>query len=397
MRGKQGNHDLSAVSWLADTQLRESVRGALADEEDYEAVKNTIARCQAARKALQLKTGEGDYAVMEALYYRRQKLRAAQAAAREEAQRAREERRAAIRAEEVAAGARLLGALEKRVRASPEHDLLKKGVALSQLKAMLKAQRRAAREAAARQAEIDHAAALLRARLRFRHERVPLDVAARVLDEADCQTYTVTAEVETAHVRCFGSNGKELWDEKGVVAERLSKLASIDALADPETVEKLATALKSIVDEEDSDDDEFCIGLAELGLDESDINGFTSAVVPRPAKRARSVVACATPTLQKIEVLKSLIVETAREQPPSLYDILCGDGGPPPKSHLIATHPRGKRGVSPVLADLQTGELMSLRTGNLRHRADVVSMAWRATRRFSPRRPHELDSRAGST
>ena len=397
MRGKQGNHDLSAVSWLADTQLRESVRGALADEEDYEAVKNTIARCQAARKALQLKTGEGDYAVMEALYYRRQKLRAAQAAAREEAQRAREERRAAIRAEEVAAGARLLGALEKRVRASPEHDLLKKGVALSQLKAMLKAQRRAAREAAARQAEIDHAAALLRARLRFRHERVPLDVAARVLDEADCQTYTVTAEVETAHVRCFGSNGKELWDEKGVAAERLSKLASIDALADPETVEKLATALKSIVDEEDSDDDEFCIGLAELGLDESDINGFTSAVVPRPAKRARSVVACATPTLQKIEVLKSLIVETAREQPPSLYDILCGDGGPPPKSHLIATHPRGKRGVSPVLADLQTGELMSLRTGNLRHRADVVSMAWRATRRFSPRRPHELDSRAGST
>ena len=76
-------------------------------------------------------------------------------------------------------------------------------------------------------------------------------------------------------------------------------------------------------------------------------------------------MACATPTLQKIEVLKSLIVETAREQPPSLYDILCGDGGPPPKSHLIATHPRGKRGVNPVLADLQTGELMSLRTGNL--------------------------------
>ena len=108
MRGKQGNHDLSAVSWLADTQLRESVRGALADEEDYEAVKNTIARCQAARKALQLKTGEGDYAVMEALYYRRQKLRAAQAAAREEAQRAREEQRAAIRAEEVAEGASLL-------------------------------------------------------------------------------------------------------------------------------------------------------------------------------------------------------------------------------------------------------------------------------------------------
>ena len=274
MRGKQGNHDLSAVSWLADTQLRESVRGALADEEDYEAVKNTIARCQAARKALQLKTGEGDYAVMEALYYRRQKLRAAQAAAREEAQRAREERRAAIRAEEVAAGARLLGALEKRVRASPEHDLLKKGVALSQLKAMLKARRRAAREAAARQAEIDHAAALLRARLRFKHERVPLDVAALVLDEADCQTYTVTAEVETAHVRCFGSNGKELWDEKGVAAERLSKLAPIDALADPETVEKLATALKSIVDEEDSDDDEFCIGLAELGLDESDITAL---------------------------------------------------------------------------------------------------------------------------
>ena len=32
-----------------------------------------------------------------------------------------------------------------------------------------------------------------------------------------------------------------------------------------------------------------------------------------------------------------------------------------------------------------------------RHRADVASMAWRATRRFSPRRPHELDSRAGST
>ena len=37
------------------------------------------------------------------------------------------------------------------------------------------------------------------------------------------------------------------------------------------------------------------------------------------------------------------------------------------------------------------------RPARLRHRADVVSMAWRATRRFSPRRPHELDSRAGST
>lgn len=366
MRGKHGTHDLSAVSWLADSQLRESVRAVVAGEEtSVEAVDSTVAKCQAARKALQLKKDQDAYAVLKQLYYRRSKLRKAQKELREEAQRAREERRAAIRAEEVAAGARLLGALEKRVRASPEHDLLKKGVALSQLKAMLKARRRAAREAAARQAEIDHAAALLRARLRFKHERVLLDVAALVLDEADCQTYKVTAEVETAHVRCFGSNGKELWDEKGVAAERLSKLASIDALADPETVEKLATALKSIVDEEDSDDDEFCIGLAELGLDESDINGFTSAVVPRPAKRARRVVACATPTLQKIEVLKSLIVETAREQPPSLYDILCGDGGPPPKSHLIATHPRGKRGVNPVLADLQTGELMSLRTGNL--------------------------------
>ena len=366
MRGKRGIRDLSAVSWLADSPLRESVRAVVAGEEtSVEAVDSTVAKCQAARKALQLKKDQDDYAVLKQLYYRRSKLRKAQKKLREEAQRAREAKRAAIRAEEVAAGARLLAALEKRVRASPEHDLLKKGVALSQLKAMLRARRRAAREAAARQAEIDHAAALLRARLRFRHERVPLDVAARVLDEADCQTYTVTAEVETAHVRCFGSNGKELWDEKGVAAERLSKLASIDALADPETVEKLATALKSIVDEEDSDDDEFRSGLAEFGLDESDIDGFASAVVPRPAKHTRRVVACTTPTLQKIEVLKSKILETAREQPQSLYDILCGDGGPPPRSHLIATHPRGKRGVNPVLTDLQTGELMSLRTGNL--------------------------------
>ena len=302
MRGKRGARDLGAVSWLADSPLREKVRAVVAGEEtSVEAVDSTVAKCQAARKALQLKKDQDAYAVLKQLYYRRSKLRKAQKELREEAQRAREAKRAAIRAEEVAAGARLLGALEKRVRASPEHDLLKKGVALSQLKAMLRARRRAAREAAARQAEIDHAAALLRARLRFKHERVPLDVAALVLDEADCQTYKVTAEVETAHVRCFGSNGKELWDEKGVAAERLSKLASIDALADPETVEKLATALKSIVDEEDSDDDEFCIGLAEFGLDESDIDGFASAVVPRPAKHARRVVACTTPTLQKIE------------------------------------------------------------------------------------------------
>ena len=37
------------------------------------------------------------------------------------------------------------------------------------------------------------------------------------------------------------------------------------------------------------------------------------------------------------------------------------------------------------------------RASGARRRASVASMAWRATRRFSPRRPHELDSRAGST
>ena len=161
MRGKRGARDLGAVSWLADSPLREKVRAVVAGEEtSVEAVDSTVAKCQAARKALQLKKDQDDYAVLKQLYYRRSKLRKAQKKLREEAQRAREAKRAAIRAEEVAAGARLLGALEKRVRASPEHDLLKKGVALSQLRAMLKARRRATREVRSATASFESSASV---------------------------------------------------------------------------------------------------------------------------------------------------------------------------------------------------------------------------------------------
>ena len=87
MRGKHGMHDLSAVSWLADSQLRESVRAVVAGEEtSVEAVDSTVAKCQAARKALQLKKDQDAYAVLKQLYYRRSKLRKAQKELREEAQ-----------------------------------------------------------------------------------------------------------------------------------------------------------------------------------------------------------------------------------------------------------------------------------------------------------------------
>ena len=88
MRGKRGARDLGAVSWLADSPLREKVRAVVAGEEtSVEAVDSTVAKCQAARKALQLKKDQDDYAVLKQLYYRRSKLRKAQKKLREEAQR----------------------------------------------------------------------------------------------------------------------------------------------------------------------------------------------------------------------------------------------------------------------------------------------------------------------